>query len=262
MSRKFALGAVFLPVLVYSAICGWMYARQRELIYYPQLTRADVEQTDFGIARNGVMLNGWLVNGGKQDAVIYFGGNAERIEQMRDEFTRWFPDSSVYLVPYRGYGASEGSPSEPDLLEDALAVYDQVHARQSGGSIAVIGRSLGSGVASYVASQRPVAKLALVTPFDSLAGVAQAHYPWLPMRWLVRDRYESTRYLTNYHGPVLVIRAGQDQVVPSANTDRLIAAMAKAPTVVVLPDADHNSIGQDPVYGKALATFIASRPSP
>lgn len=256
------LALVALPVLAYAGLCGWMYARQHDLMYYPQLTRADVGQTDFGIARNGVMLNGWLVNIGKPNAIIYFGGNAERIEAMRDEFARWFPDSSVYLVPYRGYGASEGTPSEPVLLDDALAVYDQVRARQPGAPITLIGRSLGSGVASYVASQRPVAKLVLVTPFDSMANVVQAHYRWLPARWLAQDRYESARHLANYAGPVLVIRAGRDRVIPPANTDRLIAALAKPPQVVNLPEADHNSIDADPGYGAAMAAFVAARQSP
>lgn len=259
MSRKRVLGLIALPVLGYLALCGWMYARQHELMYYPQLTRADVEQTDFGIARNGVMLNGWLLNIGKPNAIIYFGGNAERIEAMRDQFAQWFPDSSVYLVPYRGYGASEGTPSEPVLLDDALAVYDQVRARQPGAPITLIGRSLGSGVASYVASQRPVAKLVLVTPFDSMANVAQAHYWWLPVRWLAQDRYESFRHLAEYSGPVLVIRAGRDHVIPAANTDRLIAALAKPPKVVNLPDADHNSIAASPAYGEALTAFVAAQ---
>ena len=130
--RKWIAGLLALPVLGYGAACGWMYAKQRELMYFPQATRVDAAQTDFGIARNGVMLNGWLLNAGQPRAVIYFGGNAERIESMRDEFARWFPGSSVYLVPYRGFGASEGEPSEAALFEDALAVYDQVRARQPG----------------------------------------------------------------------------------------------------------------------------------
>jgi pimeloyl-ACP methyl ester carboxylesterase len=255
-------GLIALPLLGYVSLCGWMYARQHDLMYYPQLTRADAEGTDFGIARNGVMLNGWLVNIGKPNAIIYFGGNAERIEDMRDEFARWFPDSSIYLVPYRGYGASEGTPSEPVLLEDALAVYDQVRARQPGAPITLIGRSLGSGVASYVASQRPVSKLVLVTPFDSMANVAQAHYRWLPVRWLARDRYESVRHLANYAGPVLVIRAGRDRVIPAASTDRLIAALARPPRVVNLPGADHGSIDADPAYAAAMAGFVAARSSP
>lgn len=258
MPRKLTLGLVGLPVAGYAALCGWMYARQHALMYYPQLTKADVGQTDFGIARNGVMLNGWLVNIGKPNAVVYFGGNAERIEDMRDPFARWFPDSSVYLVPYRGYGASEGTPGEAAIFEDALAVYDQVRARQAKASITIIGRSLGSGVASYVASRREVAKLVLVTPFDSMADVARAHYPWLPVNWLVQDRYESTRHLARYQGPILVIRAGRDEVVPAANTDRLISALSRPPRVVDLPAADHASVTVDPAYGEALSSFVAS----
>lgn len=260
LPRKFTLGLVALPVAGYAALCGWMYARQHALMYYPHLTKADVGQTDFGIARNGVMLNGWLVNIGKPNAVIYFGGNAERIEGMRDPFARWFPDSSVYLVPYRGYGASEGTPSEAALFDDALAVYDQVRARQADAPITVIGRSLGSGVASYVASRREVAKLVLVTPFDSMAGVARAHYPWLPVHWLVQDRYESTRHLAKYKGPILVIRAGKDEVVPPANTDRLISTLPRPPLVVDLADADHGSVTIDPAYGEALSSFVAASP--
>lgn len=255
---KWIAGLLALPVLGYGAACGWMYAKQRELMYFPQATRVDAAQTDFGIARNGVMLNGWLLNAGQPRAVIYFGGNAERIESMRDEFAQWFPDSSVYLVPYRGFGASEGEPSEAALFEDALAVYDQVRARQPGAPVTVIGRSLGSGVASYVASERPVAGLVLVTPFDSMAAVAQAHYPWLPVKWLVQDRYESTRYVAAYKGPVLVVRAGNDQVIPAAHTDRLIAAFATPPRVLDLPDADHGTVAADPAYGRTLAQFVSA----
>ncbi|MCY7354335.1 MAG: alpha/beta hydrolase [Lysobacter sp.] len=261
-TRKMILTALALAGLAYAGISAWMYWQQRELMYFPQATKADAKDTDFGIARNGVMLNGWLVNIGQPGAIIYFGGNAERIENMRDEFAKWFPQSSIYLVPYRGYGASEGAPTEEALFSDALAVFDQVQARQQGASIVVIGRSLGSGVASYVASQRPVARLALITPFDSMASVAQSHYPWLPMRLLMKDRYETTRYLSKYTGPVLVVRAGRDEIVPAASTERLIASMARPPQVVDLPDADHNSIDADPTYRKALTAFVAAQGPP
>jgi len=253
------LAMLALVAIAYAGICAWMYSKQRDLMYLSQATKADAKDTDFGVARNGVMLNGWLVNIGQPGAIIYFGGNAERIENMRDEFAKWFPQSSVYLVPYRGYGASEGTPSEDALLSDALAVFDQVQARQQGAPIVVIGRSLGSSVASHVASQRPVAKLALITPFDSMTSVAQSHYPWLPLRWLMQDRYESTRYLSNYAGPVLVIRASKDEVIPAASTDRLIASMAKPPQVVDLPEATHNSVDQDPGFGRALSAFVAAQ---
>ncbi|MDQ3056239.1 MAG: lysophospholipase [Pseudomonadota bacterium] len=258
-TRKMILTLFAMAVIAYAGICAWMYAKQRDLMYFPQTTIANAKDTDFGIARNGVMLNGWLVNIGQPGAVIYFGGNAERIEDMRDEFAQWFPQSSVYLVPYRGYGASEGTPSEEALLSDALAVFDQVKARQQGSPITVIGRSLGSAVASHVASQRPVAKLVLITPFDSMASVAQSHYPWLPIRWLMQDRYETAQNLKKYDGPVLVVRAGKDEVIPASSTDRLIAALAKKPQVLNLAYATHNSIDGDPAFGKTLSAFVAAQ---
>lgn len=240
----------------YIALCAWVYASQRSLIYFPQFTRVDPRETDFELRRDGVPLRGWVVNPGRTSALIYFGGNAERIERGRDEFAAWFPDRSVYLVAYRGYGASGGEPREAELFADAVAVFDHVRSRHRG-SVAVVGRSLGAGVASYLASQRPVARLALVTPFDSMAGVAARHYPWLPVRWLIRDRYESTRHLAGYRGPVLVVRAGRDTVIPPASTDRLVRSLPSAPTLVVLPAADHNTLDGDPGYRKALAGFLA-----
>jgi uncharacterized protein len=258
MKKPLIAGAVALPLLAYAGVCGWMYAKQRELLYLPQSTKADATQTDFGIARNGVMLNGWLVNIGQPNAVLYFGGNAERIEDRRRDFSRWFPQASTYLVPYRGYGASEGKPTEADILDDALAVFDQVQARQPDARIVVIGRSLGSAVASYVASKRPVAKLVLVTPFDSMSNVAQSHYPWLPVRWLLQDRYDQARYLTAYKGPLLIVRAGRDDVVPPASTNLLIASLKLQPQVLDLPHADHSSVATDRTYARALATFVAT----
>lgn len=252
---------VWLPVAVlalgYAAVCGLMYLKQREMMYFPQFTRVEAAQTDFAIERDGVALRGWAVNRGKARAIVYFGGNAERIEDNREDFRHWFPDHSVYLVAYRGYGASEGKPSERALLDDAVAIFDKAQSQHPGQPIAAIGRSLGSGVASYVASQRPVAKLALITPFDSLAEVGQYHYGWLPVRWLSTDRYESARYLRRYQGPLLVIRAGRDEVIPAANTDRLIAALPSPPQVVSIPEAGHNDLGSDPAFGKALADFMA-----
>jgi len=239
----------------YVGLCAWVYASQRDLMYFPQFTRVDARETDVEIHRDGVTLRGWLVNPGQSTAIVYFGGNAERIERGRDAFAVWFPDSSGYFIAYRGYGASDGSPRESELFADALAVFDHVRARHPG-PIAVVGRSLGSGVASYLASRRPVARLALITPFDSMAGVASAHYPWLPVRWLLTDSYESTRHLAGYHGPVLVIRAGRDTVIPAANTDRLVRSLPIAPTLALLPTADHNTLDSDAGYREALVGFL------
>lgn len=253
---KLLLNATALAALIYLGICALLFFQQRQMIYYPDATRVDAQATDYSLVRDGVTLRGWRLNPGKSRALIYFGGNAERLETSREEFARLFPDRTVYLLSYRGYGASEGTPDQTALFGDALALYDQVRAQQPQAPIAIIGRSLGSGVASYVASRRPVERLALVTPFDSLAAVGQSHYPAFPVHWLMRDRYESTRYLPLYRGPLLVLRAGQDEVVPPANTDKLLAALENKPRVIDFPQADHNNIAQDPRYAEALRDFL------
>ncbi|MET0656057.1 MAG: alpha/beta fold hydrolase [Pseudoxanthomonas sp.] len=256
MSGKLLLGTALLLVLAYAGICALLFFKQRGLIYYPHATRVTVEQTDYSLAHGGLTLRGWRLNPATQRAVIYFGGNAERLESSREEFARGFPDRTVYLVSYRGYGASEGEPSQDALFGDALALYDEVAARHPDAPIAVIGRSLGSGVASYLASQRPVERLALVTPFDSLAAVAQSHYQAFPVRWLMRDGYDSTSYLPRYRGPLLVLRAGRDEVIPPASTNHLLAALPNKPKVIDFPSAGHNDISDDAGYAAALGDFL------
>ncbi|MBD9368156.1 alpha/beta hydrolase [Xanthomonas sp. XNM01] len=248
-----ALGIV---VLGYAAICALLYTQQRAMIYHPGLTRAAVDGTDFALERGpAVTLRGWTVDPGRHDALLYFGGNAERIEGWRGPFAAWFEGRSVYLVAHPGYGASDGTPGEQALLGDALAVYDEVRRRHPDGRIGVVGRSLGSGVAAWVAAQREVDRLALITPFDSLAAVGQAHYPWLPVRWLASERYPSSTWLQDYAGPVLVLRAGRDTVVPPGNTDRLLAVLPHA-EVVDFPAAGHNDLSDDPRYAQALIGFF------
>ena len=251
-----ACKVLVLLALVYAGLVVLLYVQQRELMYFPQTTRTPAADTDFVLDSDGLRLRGWVVNPGQVRAILYFGGNAESVEFNRDDFARWFDGSTVYLLPYRGYGANAGTPEERGLYRDALALYDYVRRQQPNAPIAVIGRSLGSGVASHVAARRPVSRLALVTPFDSMADVAQAHYPWLLVRPLMKDRYDSVAQLAHYRAPVLIIRAGRDQVVPAANTRRLIASLRRPPRVLDLPEADHNSVQDFPAYGATLAAFL------
>lgn len=243
-------------VLAWLALCLFLFLVQRKLIYFPEFTRTESGGTDYVLDRDGTVLRGWVVNPDKASAILYFGGNADRIQVHREAFARWFPERTVYLVAYRGYGASDGVPTGEALLADAVALFDDVQARHPGQPVSVIGRSLGSGIASYLASRRAVDRLALVTPFDSLAGVAALHYPWLPARWLIRDRYPSDQWLQTHAGTVLVIRARDDTIVPPASTDALVAALPRPATVVEIANAGHNDIDADPRFGQALSDFM------
>lgn len=256
IARYLAVGAIVLVLLAYVGICAWIRVHQGELLYYPQSTHADAQTTDFSITHDGVVLRGWVIHPDMPDPILYFGGNGERIEGDRGDFADWFPGHSIYLLAYRGYGASDGQPGEAALFADAVSEFDHIQALHPQQPISVIGRSLGSGVASYLVSQRPIARLVLVTPFDSMMRVAQSDFPWLPMRWLLEDQYPSASYVTNYTGPVLILRAGNDEVVPAEDTDRLIQAFLHTPVVINIPGRGHNDISKAPQYGQAMTEFL------
>lgn len=253
--RRTLLTWLTLPVLAYLGVCALLYFNQRGMVYFPQLTRVPAGETSFSLARDGITLRGWSAHRDQRDAIIYFGGNAEDVRGMSLRLAEWFPDRTHYVLAYRGYGASDGEPSEAALLADGVALFDRARQQHPSGRVSVIGRSLGTGVAGYVASQRNVDGLVLVTPFDSLVSVAQGHYPWLPVRWLATERFETQRHLAGYDRPVLVVRAGRDRVVPPGHADRLAAALPGS-RVHDVPEASHESVisGADTV--EAIVSFL------
>jgi len=257
MTMKMLIALVSVPLLAYAGLCGLMYAKQRELTYFAGVTRVDARDTDFELRRDDVVLRGWRLNAGRDAALVYFGGNAESVQYSARDLADWFPGRSIYTLAYRGYGASDGKPSEAALVGDALALFDHVRGLHPTGDLAVVGRSLGSGVAAQVAAARPVDRLVLVTPFDSLAGVAAMHYPWLPVRRLMLDQYDSASALAAYEGPVFVLEAGRDQVVPAASTARLVAALPRPPARLRVDRADHNSALATAQEIRALQDFLA-----
>jgi pimeloyl-ACP methyl ester carboxylesterase len=180
-------------------------------------------------------------------ALIYFGGNAEDVSRNLPEFAQAFPDYAVYLLNYRGFGGSGGSPSEAAIAEDALALFDQVYASHP--QVAVVGRSLGSGVAVRLASQRPVQHLILVTPYNSLEEIAARQYPWVPVKWLLKDRFESGKYAAHIRVPTLLLAASDDEVIPRASTQRLLENFPQGVALLrVVPESGHNSISDRAQY--------------
>ena len=237
----------------------------RSFLYHPQPLTARPDAQDVAIPGEGMTLHGWVVNPSRATALIYFGGNGEAIERNADFFHAALPDCSVYLIPYRGYGPNPGTPSEAALYADALAEYAFVQGRHA--HVSVMGRSLGTGVATWLASNRNVEKLVLVTPYDSVLNIAKGRFPFLPVSLLVKERYESWRRAASIAVPVLILLADHDRVVPRSNSEALIAHFPRKPTIVVIPGSDHNSLSSDPAYMHALADFMrpstpASPPTP
>jgi pimeloyl-ACP methyl ester carboxylesterase len=152
---------------------------------------------------------------------------------------------------YRGYGGSAGSPSEEGLAADGLALLDRVLSAHS--RVTLIGRSLGSGIAVRLAAARPVSRLVLVTPYDSILGIAQEQFALFPVRWLLRDTYESWRYAPSISAPVLVLAAEHDEVIPRASTELLRTRFRQENLrYIVIPGTGHNTISHSVAYWEAL----------
>jgi pimeloyl-ACP methyl ester carboxylesterase len=233
-------------VVAYLGVCAALFFMQRSLIYFPVPASGD-EGTTFTLpTKEAHVLVSTRPNDGPR-AMLYFGGNAEDVSLSMPSLSAAFPDYAIYLLHYRGYGGSSGQPSEKALFEDALSLFDEVRAAHS--RIAIIGRSLGSGIAVYVASLRPIERLVLVTPFDSLQDVAAAHFPYVPVRWLLRDKFESWKYAPQVCAPTLIVAAEQDEIVPRASTDLLQSRFKSGlATLKVIAGAGHNSISNFPEY--------------
>jgi pimeloyl-ACP methyl ester carboxylesterase len=250
MSRTLVLLVVIVAAL-YLALCLALFVFQRALIYYPQPRAVGTAVTllTLPIADAQVLVSVRPHDG--PNALIYFGGNAEDVSRNLPEFAQAFPDYALYLLHYRGYGGSSGSPSEEAIARDAITLFDQVYASHP--HVAVVGRSLGSGVAVRLASERPAARLVLITPYNSLEGLAARQFRWFPVRWLLKDKYPSWRYAARITVPTLLIAAGHDEVIPRPNTERLYTHFAKGvASLQVIPGTGHNSISESPEYLRAL----------
>ena len=256
---------VVVALVVGIPAAAWL--SQERLIFFPQpLTDtthlpAHAKPIEL-VAGDGTRLSGFELAVARRPApvVLYFGGNAEEISWTLAD-ARWPRDWTIVGVNYRGYGRSEGRPGEPALIADALALYDAVVARSDVDPqrIVVVGRSLGTGVAARLAAERPVAGAVLVSPYDSLVEVGREHYPWLPVSWLLRHRFDSMSAVKNARVPLLTIVGERDGIIPASRSRLLHEAWPGPKEWHEVPGAGHNDLGASPLYWKAIGAFLAQR---
>ncbi|MBV5318989.1 MAG: alpha/beta hydrolase [Desulfobulbaceae bacterium] len=244
--------------MAYLVLCAWLFFFQRSLIYFPQPGSPSNSTSVLTLPTTEAKV---LVSVRPQpgpDALIYFGGNAEDTSQSLPGLSAAFPNHALYLLHYRGYGGSSGSPSEEALFQDGMTLFDQVQAHHQ--RIILFGRSLGTGIAIRVASLRPASRLVLVTPYDSLQDLASSHYPYIPVRWLLRDKYESWRYAPQVQAPTLILVAEHDEVIPWTSTQRLITRFREGlASLQVIAGTSHNTIDESPRYLEALKALPESK---
>ena len=202
MLRRYAKLALGTFIVGYVLIGIFLYISKYEILYHP----TPAEQTKYGgfvLDRGEAEVYVHVLNPGHENAILYFGGNGESMAESSDYVAKQFPAFTCYLMDYRGYGKSTGEPREKTLYSDALKLYDTIQSKHQ--RISVGGRSLGSGIATYVAAHRKVSKLALITPYDSIIHVAQERYPMYPVAFLLNERYDSLSRVKAIKSDTLVI---------------------------------------------------------
>jgi pimeloyl-ACP methyl ester carboxylesterase len=239
----------------YVGVCVAMFAFQRSLLYYPQPREVTAPESTMRLSVESADLVVTVRSHSGPKAIVYFGGNGEDVSLNLQSFSEAFPEHALFLMHYRGYGGSTGSPSEKANHSDAAALFRAVYAQHR--EVAVIGRSLGSGVAVRLASENPVSRLVLVTPYDSIGEIAAAQYPYLPVKWLLLDRYESWKYAPSIRIPTTIIAAENDEVIPRTSTEKLFARFSKGvASMTVIEGAGHNNIGAKSEYLKTMQTAL------
>jgi uncharacterized protein len=248
-------------------LCGLMYWGQSKLIFFPrpndemlalrhQASRVQIRGPEGAI-------EGWWVENPKATndlAVLYFGGNAEDV--LYTALTApLIAARRMLVVNYRGYGRSIGRPSQEALYEDALAVhhYMTTTAGVQPERLIVMGRSLGSGVAAMLASERRIGGVVLITPYDSLAAVGARHYPFIPVSLLLRHKFPSADWAKKTSTPALLLAAERDRIVPPAHAEALSRAWAGPKALHVLQDVGHNDVELHPDFYRRINEFLAER---
>jgi len=232
---------------VYVGLCAALYFLQDSFIYYPQERAVLSEKSTMHLrTEDADIVVTTSIRPGKK-AIIYFGGNAEDVSLNLSDFERVFPDYSLYFMHYRGYGGSTGNPSEEKIYGDVVALYELVKQRHE--EVSLVGRSLGTGLAVRLASERPISRLVLVTPYNSIEELAKERYPFFPVSLLLHETYRSWLYAKNVKVPTTILMAERDEVVPNDNTIKLYSNFQPGiATIVLIHGVGHNSISANERY--------------
>jgi fermentation-respiration switch protein FrsA (DUF1100 family) len=254
---------LLVALLGYGAVVMVVYVVQRTMMYpSPDATRISPEQAGFSQAQeivldrpDGAKIILWHVppRDGKK-VVLFFHGNGEVLAWRVPRFREIVADGTgLVALSFRGYGGSTGHPNETALIGDGAAAYAFAAERYASDRIVPWGYSLGSGVAVALAASHPVDRMVLEAPYSSIVDVAASVFPYLPVRWLMKDTFRSDLRIAHVKVPLLVLHGGRDRVVPMRFGERLFALAHEPKRLVRFPDAGHNDLD-------AYGAMAAARP--
>lgn len=241
------LRVALLLALGYLLVCLYVFLRQRTMLYHPQ---AVSEGRMLELARETGMSRwldqsgkpiGWVTRDGADGRpVVIFHGNAGSAlgrQPLIEKLRAAGATGRIHVADYPGYGSAPGSPTQQSLTETAKRALDALPGR-----VVLVGESLGTGVAAQIAQVRPdkIRGIILITPFESMVSAAAHHYPWLPVRLLLLDRFDSAAALKTFPGPVAIIVADDDDTTPPDGAQRLFAALSGPKMLRNVKNSGHN----------------------
>lgn len=262
MSRVAFYILAFAALYLFTVVA--MYAMQRHLQYFPA-TR-NLPPSARGLAEITVetlvtpdqeTLVAWYAAPASSDlpTLLFLHGNAGEIGDRADRLAAYQAAGfGALFLSWRGYGGSTGSPSETGLITDAMAAYDWlVVAGTPPDQIVVVGESLGTGVAVQLAAQSPVGAVVLGAPYSAAVDIAARQYPWLPVRWLMKDQFRSIDHIGSVSAPILVLHGTEDRVIPVASGMRLRDASTAPTTFKALNGKGHEALFEPATWAEEIA---------
>lgn len=267
LAARIAAALLGLAVLAYAAPVAWLAVKQRDMVFRVSTLRISPEQAGFSRAKevavktaDGEMLTGWFIPPAKgKPFLIYLHGNAGTLEKRALRLQRMTDDGAgLIAIEWRGYGGSTGAPSQAGLLADTQAAYD--FARAAGaepGQIVVVGESLGTGPALWLAGERGVAGVVLDSPYSAIVDIGADIYWMFPVRLLSRDPFPAVDWAKKVAVPVFAVAGLEDRTIPIRYARKLMAAISAPKTFIEIPGAGHVVLGLPDILPKANAWIAA-----
>jgi pimeloyl-ACP methyl ester carboxylesterase len=266
--RQFSVRLLAFVSIVYLLICVGVFCIQKRLLYHPQKALREEQfsiATEYGAREfldSSGEFAGWVLGPDHAEkTVVVFHGNtglAVSRHYLSSPFQSHPLSQSwkILLFEYPGFGHREGIPDEKTIIEKALFTIDSIQ-----GPLILVGESLGSGVAAHVAAARAdrITGILLIVPFNNMSETAQVHYPYLPIPYILTERYESDELLQRYHGKVALMIAENDEVIPPRLAEKLFIGIQSPKRKWLIPGVGHEGIPHQPetLWWQEAIQFLA-----
>ena len=267
VKKNFFLSIIIFILLIYLSVLVYLFFFQRNLLYHPNENnysgdklKVDIKKVQIKTSDN-INLLGWFhkKNLNKFKTIVYFHGNAGRLENRIHKLNH-FKDMNInfLIISWRGFSGNSGNPSEQGLYKDGKSAIDWLkNMGLEDKDIILYGESLGTGIATEIAQNKKFAGLILETPFTSMIDAAKNFYPYIPIGFLLKDRYENDKKIKNINIPLLVMHGEKDQIIPF-EMGKKIYEIANNPKYSYFTKYDNHMMEYDEKLVFALRSFMKS----